>query len=222
MKIGIIGTGNMGRALGGRWAGVGHEVLFGSRDPRKAAAVAGSAGKTARAGDFDAAAAFGDVVLYTVREPLPSRLLHTPSLLDGKIVIDCNNTQILGFDAPPHPERKGFQFVSPIPSLAEQLAADIPRARVVKAFNTVPSPVIDLERAKLASMRVSVFLCSDDAEAKTVVRGLVEEIGFVGVDSGSLDRTQLVEKVADFIRFQILELGTGVLTTISLYPGAPS
>jgi predicted dinucleotide-binding enzyme len=112
--------------------------------------------------------------------------------------------------------------VPPIPSLAERLAADVPRARVVKAFNTMPSKVIELDREKLAAMRVSVFLCSDDPQAKSIVRSLAEEIGFVGVDSGELQRAQLVEMVADFIRFHIIAMGTGPLTTISLYPGSPS
>jgi 8-hydroxy-5-deazaflavin:NADPH oxidoreductase len=67
MNIGIVGTGQMGRALGLRWAGAGHRVLFGSRDLNKAKAVAASAPGRAEAGDFDAAAAFGEVVLQIGR-----------------------------------------------------------------------------------------------------------------------------------------------------------
>ena len=78
MKIGIVGTGNMGRALGLRWARCGHEVLFGSRDVKKAKAVAADGSASTQAGDFDAAAAFGEVVLYTVRDYFPSRLLKEP------------------------------------------------------------------------------------------------------------------------------------------------
>jgi predicted dinucleotide-binding enzyme len=64
---------------------------------------------------------------------------------------------------------------------------------------------------------VSVFLCSDDSQAKSVVSDLAEELGFVGVDSGRLERAQLVEAVADFIRFQIIEMGRGPFVTISLH-----
>jgi predicted dinucleotide-binding enzyme len=223
MKIGIIGTGNMGRALGLRWASAGHEVLFGSRDPAKAEAVAASAPGMARAGDFDAAAAFGTVILYSVRDVLPSRLLRSPELLvlDGKIVIDCNNSDILGVDVPDPERRPGLHFIPPVPSIAERLAADVPRARVVNAFNTVPAPVVEREREALRSHRVSVFLCADDARAKSVVVGLAEEAGFVGVDSGELERAQLeraqlVEGLADFLRFQILELGRGPHATVSV------
>src|SRR5881398_230296 len=100
MRIGIVGTGNMGQALGLRWARAGHEVLFGSRDVKKAKAIAADGSASTQAGDFDAAAAFGEVVLYTVRDYFPSQLLKEPQALSGKIVIDCNNSAILGLIFP--------------------------------------------------------------------------------------------------------------------------
>jgi predicted dinucleotide-binding enzyme len=217
MRIGIIGTGNMGRALGLRWARGGHDVLFGSRDLSKAETVAASAPNSAQAGDFDAAAAFGDVVLYTVRDVFPSSLLSKPQALAGKIVIDCNNSAILGLDIPDPDHRPDVHFATPIPSLAERLAADAQGARVVKAFNTIPSKIIELDREKLAPHRISVFLCSDDPQAKAIVSGLAEELAFVSVDSGELEHAQLVEAVADFIRFQILSMGLGPFATISVH-----
>lgn len=214
MNIGIIGTGNMGRTLGLRWAGAGHDVLFGSRDPAKAAAVAASSpGSRARAGDFDAAAAFGDVVLYTVRDVFPTSLLRTPQALAGKIVMDCNNRD-LGDDRRPGE----FRFDTPPPaiSLTQRLAADVPSARIVKAFSTIPHPVIELDRETLAPHRVSVMLCADDGEAKAVVKGLVEELGFIGVDSGPLENAPLVDGVADFLRLQIGPMGLGLFATMSV------
>jgi 8-hydroxy-5-deazaflavin:NADPH oxidoreductase len=217
MNIGIIGTGNMGRALGLRWARGGHNAMFGSRDASKAEAVAASESNSVQAGDFDAAAAFGEVVLYTVRDVFPSRLLREPQTLDGKIVIDCNNSAILGLDIPDSDDRPGIHFTTPNPSLAERLAADAPGARVVKAFNTMASQVIGLDRDRLAPRRISVFLCSDDSRAKSVVKGLAEELGFVGVDCGELERARLVESVADFIRFQIIGMSRGPWATISVH-----
>jgi NADPH-dependent F420 reductase len=207
MKIGVIGTGNMGQALGLRWAANGHQVVFGSRDPVKAGALASQAGGQARGGDFDSAANFGDVVLYTVRDVLPSKLLSDPKSLAGKIVIDCNNSDIPA----------DFRFPPPIPSLAETLAADAPGARVVKAFNTMASRVIELDRERLEPHSVSVFLCSDDADAKRVVGGLAEELGFRAVDCGELEHARLVEEVGDFIRFQILGMRLGFFATISVH-----
>jgi predicted dinucleotide-binding enzyme len=216
MKIGIIGAGNMGRALGLGWARGGHEVFFGSRDLTKAKAVAANGSGSAQAGDLDAAAAFGEVILYTIRDHFPSSVLKEPRSLSGKIVIDCNNSPILGLDTPDPDNRPGFHFTPPIPSLAERLAADSPRARVVKAFNTMASQVIELDHDELARRRVSVFLCSDDSQAKSVVKGLAEEIGFIGVDCGDLERARLVESVGDFIRFQIIGMGLGPFATISV------
>ncbi|PYK54568.1 MAG: F420-dependent NADP oxidoreductase [Verrucomicrobia bacterium] len=203
MRIGIVGTGNMGQALGLRWARAGHEVLFGSRDLKKAKAIAADGSVSTQAGDFDAAAAFGEVVLYTVRDYFPSQLLKEPQALSGKIVIDCNNSAILGLDIPDPKNRPGIHFTTPVPSHAERLAADAPGARVVKAFNTMASQVIELGQDQLAHRHVSVFL-------------LAEELGFIGVDCGGLERAQLVEAVGDFIRFQIIGMGLGPFATISL------
>jgi predicted dinucleotide-binding enzyme len=213
MKIGIIGTGNMGRSLGLRWSRGGHDVLFGSRDPNKAQAIAATGPKSIQIGDFDLAAEFGEVVLYTVRDVPPSRLLRRPQTLSGKVVIDCNNRN-LGDDTNP----AAFRFDLPRPpvSLAERLASDVPGARVVKAFNTMAHRVIELRREQLAPHRVSVFLCSDDPSAKAIVKKLVEELGFVGVDCGKLEHARLVEDLGDFIRLHIGPMGLGLFATISV------
>lgn len=208
MQIGIIGTGNMGRTLGLRWAAVGHRVLFGSRDARKAQAAAQQAGAPARAGDPDDAAAFGQVLLYTARGAMPTTLLRAPEALVGKIVIDCNNSD---FDA-----ERGEFAPAPVPSFAEQLARDVPGARVVQAFNTLPSRVLELPRERLAPYRISLFACSDDEEARRIVLRLGEELGLIGVDGGELVRARIIDGVVDCIRFQIAGMGRGTLTTISL------
>jgi predicted dinucleotide-binding enzyme len=162
MKIGIIGTGNMGRALGTGWARAGHDVLFGSRDPAKAKDAASD---SAQSGSFDDAATFGSVVLYTVRDVVPSKLLRSSDALTGKILSDCTNSAILGVEAPEPQGRPGIHFETPIPSRAERLAEDVPGARVVKTFNAIPGSVIDLGAEKLRLNAVPVFLCADDDEA---------------------------------------------------------
>ncbi|MDT5009074.1 MAG: 8-hydroxy-5-deazaflavin:NADPH oxidoreductase, partial [Mycobacterium sp.] len=116
-RIGIIGSGNMGRSLGLVFAKVGHEVCFGSRTPAQseaAVALAPGVGATdrVRAGDNDAAAEFGEIVVYTARGVDPAQVLSSASLLDGKIVIDINNQDI--------PD--DFVFPPVATSLAEVLA----------------------------------------------------------------------------------------------------
>jgi predicted dinucleotide-binding enzyme len=208
MKIGIIGTGNMGRALGVAWARRGHQVRFGSRDLAKARGVAAEAGASASAGSTDDAAAFGDVVLYTLRDVPPTRLLSTPTVLDGKVLIDCNNSDFSDVAT--------CSFPRPYPSIAERLAADVPRARVVKAFNTHPAQVLVLGREVLAAQRISAFVCGDDAEARAQVCELANDLGLVPVDSGGLVRASLVEGLADFLRFQIIAMGRGGYATLNL------
>ena len=209
MNIGIIGTGNMGGALGARWAKNGHTVLFGSRDPSKAKAAAARALSAAQTGDFDAAAAFGDVILYTVRGVLPSALLRDPSALAGKVLVDCNNTDLDGEMRPIGVDPNG-------PTLAEQLAADVPEVRVVKAFSSLPHRIIELDRATLAPYRISVLLCADDIAAKGTVKALAEELGFVGIDCGPLRSSRIVDGATDFLRFQIGGMGLGPFATLSL------
>jgi 8-hydroxy-5-deazaflavin:NADPH oxidoreductase len=209
MKIGIVGAGNMGGALGARWARNGHAVLLGSRDRHKAKAAAARVGGGAQAGDFDDAAAFGDVVLYTVRGIFPSALLRDPRALAGKVVIDCNNTDLDGDMRPIGADAVG-------PTLAEQLAADIPDARVVKAFSSVPHRIIELDRETLAPYRISVLLCADDLAAKATVKALAEELGFVGIDCGPLKRSRVVDGATDFLRFQIGGMGLGPFAALSL------
>jgi predicted dinucleotide-binding enzyme len=213
MKIGIIGTGNMGRALGTGWAQVGHDVLFGSRDPAKAKDAAGD---FAQSGNFEDAAAFGSIVLYTVRDVLPSNLLRAPETLTGKIVIDCTNSAILGVEVPDPQGRPGVHFETSIPSRAERMAADIPRARVVKAFNAIPGSVIALGAEKLRPNVVPVFLCADDEDAKSIVKQLVEDLGFIGLDSGRLEHANVVEGATDFLRLQIVAMGLGGFATLAI------
>jgi predicted dinucleotide-binding enzyme len=79
------------------------------------------------------------------------------------------------------------------------------KARVViNVFNTIPSKIIELDKEKPVPYRIYVFLCSDDQQAKSIVSGLAEELGFVSVNrAGSSSGANESRDVADFIRFQI-------------------
>ncbi|RUT07695.1 hypothetical protein DSM106972_019550 [Dulcicalothrix desertica PCC 7102] len=206
MKIGIIGSGNMGRSLGILWAEQGHQVFFGSRDSEKGKAVAQKAGLGTQGGTNDEAAAFADVILWTARGVMPSELLSNKEVLNGKIIIDCNNQDI--------PEE--FAYPAIVESLAEKLASDVPNARVVKAFNTMAQEVFELAPAPLKDYQVSVFVAGDDEQARSTVMQLATVIGFAPVDSGVLRNARLVEGLGDFIRMIMIGQQQGSYATISV------
>jgi NADPH-dependent F420 reductase len=206
MKIGIIGSGNMGRSLGILWAQQGHQVYFGSRDAAKGQAVAEFAGSGTQGGTNDQAAEFADVILWTARAVMPQELLSNTEVLSGKIIIDCNNQEIPA----------EFAYPAIAESLAEKLAKAVPNARVVKAFNTMAQEVFELAPEPLKNYQVSVFVAGDDEPARKIVMQLAEEIEFVPVDCGVLRNARLVEGLGDFIRLMIIGKQQGPYATISV------
>ena len=187
MRIGIVGLGPVGRTLGTLWAGAGHEVAFGSRDPGRAAEAAGTVG--GRATTQEEAAAFGEVVLWTARGVMPSE----PHALAGKVVIDPNNRGPGpdGSYASPRPEG---------PSLAERLQAAAPDARVVKGFNTVVMRLLAEAPERVRASGAQVFLAGNDARAKQIVATLARDVGLGAIDLGGLDAAWMAEALADTFR----------------------
>ena len=208
MKIGIVGSGNVGRSLGVLWAEHGHDVFFGSRDVEHARGAAAYA-RDAPFGSNAEAAKFGEVILWTLRAVPASEAIGDPELLAGKVVIDPTNAPLRDDSrlGPPGDE----------PSLAEQLALELPGARVVKAFNTVPIEVHELSPTPLRDFAVSVFLAGDDAEAKALVSRLALKIGYFPVDCGALKAARMLEGLADFTRYVMRETGQGPYAALSLY-----
>ncbi len=188
MRIGIVGVGSVGETLGAVWARAGHEVAFGSRDAARATrAAAGLAG--ARATTQEGAAAFGDVVLWTARGVMPA----DPGGLAGKILLDPNNRE-------PGPSGNYASARPTAPSLAEQLQAAAPGARVVKAFNTVVMRILREDPERLRASGAQAFLAGDDAAAKSVAATLAADAGLGAVDLGGLEAAWLAETMADAFR----------------------
>lgn len=213
MKIGIIGSGNMGRSLGILWAEQGHQVFFGGRTAEKGQAVAELAQHNTQGGTNDEAATFGDVLLYTVRGLPPAEVFTSVEVLTGKILIDCNNFEI--------PE--GFAFPPITKSLAEKLAEEVPNTCVVKAFNTMAQELFELAPKPLKDHHVSVFVASDDESARKTVMNLAEEIGFAPLDCGGLRNARMIEGIGDFIRFMMIQqLQTSYATiSVNVLPSPP-
>ena len=185
MNIAVIGSGNVCGTLGRRWAELGHQVIFGSRDPHsqkvKALLAASPQARAATAGD---AAAQAEVVALATPWPGLEQIVTGLGDLRGKVVIDCTN-----------PIAPGFQLaVGVTTSGAEQVAGWATGARVVKAFNTtgwenMADPLYDGEP-------ITMFICGDDAQAKAVVTELAEALGFEVADVGDLTTARFVEPLA--------------------------
>ncbi|WP_017716135.1 NADPH-dependent F420 reductase [Kamptonema formosum] len=187
MKIGVIGAGNVGGALGRILAGKGHEIVFGVRDPQssKVQSLIDSTGGKAKAGSVQEAAAHGEVVILATPWQATQEAIEQAGDLSGKILIDCTNP--LG--AAPNELVIGLTT-----SAAEEIAKWAAGARVVKAFNNIGASCF--ENLTFGSQQANTFICGEDAEAKKVVMSLAQEIGFEPVDTGDLSKARLAEPLA--------------------------
>ena len=178
VKIGIIGSGHVGSALGDVWAKAGNEVMFSSRhldDDKKLAAATGA---NARAGTPQEAATFGQVLLFAVPySAFPALIKSLGNSFKGKVVINASN---------PFPQRDG-EIANQARGKGAGLfdAQLLPGAHVVRAFNAVGS-------ARMASAhedpgKIGMPIAGDDRAAIEVASRLVREAGFEPVVVGGLD-----------------------------------
>jgi predicted dinucleotide-binding enzyme len=187
LKVGILGSGNVGQALGTGFATLGHEVTIGSREPEsdKLRAWAARAGQRASTGSFAEAAAQGElIVLATLWSGTESALeLAERQHLAGKVVIDVTNP--LAFDPGPR------LAIGHTDSGGEQVQRWLPESRVVKAFNTIGNPF--MFRPEFPGGPPDMFICGNDAAAKGVVGGICQDFGWSVVDVGGIEGARLLE-----------------------------
>ncbi len=183
--VGIIGTGDMGDSLGPRFAELGYTVVYGSRNPssEKAQNLARRTGDDARVTTQKEAAQAGEIVVLVVPWPPMETVAQNLGSLDGKIIIDPSMPSDAGDD--------GY-FVSLVEtSSAEMIQSWNPGARVVKAFATLGSYVID--NPKVVGGPVTVPIASDDRAAKEKVGRIIEAMGLDPVDAGPLRMSREIE-----------------------------
>jgi predicted dinucleotide-binding enzyme len=189
MRVGILGSGLMGTKLGTIFARAGHEVVFSyARSREKLAELARDAGPNARAGTLEEAARDADVVFLAVHWLRFADMLGQAGSLSGKVLVTCSL---------PMNEDNTDLVVAHTSSGAEELARMVPRARVVAAFQTVPSEVLfGVFAARDHAPRPSLLYCGDDAAAKELAARLVREVGFDAVDAGPLRIARYTEPFA--------------------------
>lgn len=182
MRIGIIGSGQQGGAIGLLWARAGHELLFSSRHPEQLDGLVERAAGRARAGHPEEAATFGEVVLIAVPYgALPQVGRDHGELMRGKVVIDCGN---------PREDRDGPMAAEAIAKGTGVASAEyLPGVRLVRAFNALSFTQVERE-AHRPGEKLGIPIAGDDEEAVTTVVGLVEDAGFDPVVVGPLARAR--------------------------------
>jgi predicted dinucleotide-binding enzyme len=186
MKIGIIGSGNIGSTLGTFWAQAGHQVLFSSRNPDNLKPLVEKVGPRARAGTVSEAIAFGDVILIAVPYGSMAQIARDyAKYLAGKIVMDTGNAVLardgeIGKDA----REKGVGLTT------QRL---LPGARVVRAFNTLGVNRLR-NNANRPEGRIGIPMAGDDPEALKIASMLVRDAGFDPAVLGGMNRSRLFEQ----------------------------
>ena len=205
MRVAVIGTGNVGKALGPALVRAGHDVRFGVRD--KADAKHGDeelAVLSARE-----ASDWAEMVVLAVNWAQIDKALADCGDLNGKILIDCTNP--LSFGA------EGITLTLGFTTSGGEIIASKTQAMVVKTLNHVGSPV--MANAFAYATRPIQFLCGDDAGAKAVVADLLRDIGFEPIDYGGLENARKLEPLAMLWIDQAYKHGmplTNALTLIGL------
>lgn len=205
MMIGIVGAGRVGMALA-RLYTPKHDVLIGSRDPARAAALAAQIG-AAGSGSYEEVADAADVVIFSVPWWGFEESLAEVGELDGKIVVDTVNP----FTDDTYTVM--VEFVGT--SAAEEIQKAKPKSRVVKCWNTVHEQVINVS-PDFDGIAVNVFICGDDVEARQIVADLAREIGYAPVDSGPLSTARYLEPLSGLKVRLSYDLGMGTQQAINL------
>jgi 8-hydroxy-5-deazaflavin:NADPH oxidoreductase len=180
MKIGIIGSGNIGANAARLFVRAGHEVaLSNSRGGQGLEALVAELGGKAKAATIEEAARFGEVVLVAI--PFGKFRTLPAHAFDGKVVIDAGNY---------YRQRDGkfAELDNDETTSSELLASHLKEARLVKGFNTIWSEHLATQGNTGAALekRRAIFIAGDDSGAKEIVARLIEEIGFAAIDTGFL------------------------------------
>jgi predicted dinucleotide-binding enzyme len=192
MKVGILGSGDVGLRLGDGFISLGHTVKVGTRNRSKAGITEWikKHGQNASAGSFEEAASFGDILVLATLWAATSDVIKSvnPNNFSSKVVIDVTNPLDFTKGMPP------TLAVGHTDSAGETIQRLLPSAKVVKAFNTVGNP--QFFKPDFPGGPPTMFICGNDAEAKRLVTNILSDFGWETVDMGGIEGARLLEPLA--------------------------
>jgi predicted dinucleotide-binding enzyme len=188
MKIGILGSGDVAKALAGGFLKHGHEVMLGTRTPGRLAEWSKQNPK-GRTGSFTDVAKFAELAVLAVKGTVAAEAVRGAGAANfaGKPVIDATNPIA---DAPPVNGVLKF-FTKLDLSLMERLQAEFPNVRFVKAFNSVGNAC--MVNPEFAGGKPTMFICGNDDAAKKVVSGILDQFGWETADMGKAEAARAIE-----------------------------
>jgi predicted dinucleotide-binding enzyme len=188
MKVGVLGSGDVAKALVAGFLKHAHEVMVGTRTPSKLVDWAKQNPK-ARVGSFPDVAKFGELVVLAVKGTVASEAVRTAgaSNLADKPVIDATNPIA---DAPPVNGVMKF-FTNLDESLMERLQREFLPVRFVKAFNSVGNQL--MVNPQFKGGKPTMFICGNDEGAKQTVRGILDQFGWETADMGKAEAARAIE-----------------------------
>ena len=186
VKVGILGSGDVGKAFARAFGALGHEVVIGSRSPEKLSDFVGGEGDRVTSGTFEEAARSGDLLVLATHGMATEEALTMAgkSNFDNKVVIDATNPLEFSGGAP-------RLAIGHTDSLGEQIQRSIPNARVVKAFNTVGNPLFF--KPELPGGPPDMFIGGNDADAKKLVSQVCDAFGWGVIDLGGIEASRYLE-----------------------------
>jgi predicted dinucleotide-binding enzyme len=186
MTVAIIGSGKMGSGFARLLASKGFDVSIGNKNPEKSVTLAEEIGAKDKGGSVKDAVSQADVILLAVKYEDAAEALKAAGDLTNKVVIDISNPITADF--------KGLT-IGHSTSAAEEIQKLVPRAKVVKAFNTIFAELLPTESRK--GRKVQVFIAGDDETAKAKVSALVKAAEFEPIDSGLFYNSRFLEPMGE-------------------------
>lgn len=191
MKIGILGSGDVGRVLGTAFIAEGHSVMLGTRDTQKEAVVKWlSQNAEAKAGSFEETAKFGELIVLATSGDITPAVIETAGIenFKDKVVIDTTNP--IDHTKPPMNGVLPY-FTTTDESLMERLQKLVPHAKLVKAFNSVGNSF--MYKPDFGGQKPTMFICGNDEDAKRAVTGILDDFGWETENMGKAESARAIE-----------------------------